>query len=614
MQKRALIVGSQILGLAGVDNDVEAIAQRLDDRGFSLDIRRGADASGSGFRDGVHKLIRDTTSNDLALVYYSGHGARVCNPDYAPGTPGSQRLLQCLVTTDWSSTTFCGILSLELSLLLTKLTNATRNVSVVIDSCYSARMWKGLVRSEAAKARVHDGSEVPGVDKALAELRRAGLASLFPESNPHAIRLVAAEADRPAYEQAVELGGRIRTMGIMTATLCEVLDELGSAPVTWRTLALLVRERVMFRYDLQRPELEGPGNRIAFEAGTAGVEGAVAYFDDAGEPSLRTSRMLGADVGARYAILAAGEHELRPEQTVAEATVVHFEGTCARVRLEPPTAKPANGALAYLLESPLGKRGVRLHGSADVLGPLREVITSSRFVTEVQDGPLIEVVGSNEGLVLRSVSGEALSHVTQNRGQILRALENWAKADNIRLLAKGGLVEPYRLTWGRVVKGQQFRMASGNLVHVGDGIYVQFENLSELPLYFSAIDIGVDGTVTLLTRASPTGTKVAPKSSYTLGLEQTDTGMPLSWPDSVPPPEAVPSLPESIVVIVAAGLHDFAALETGKLNNGVPNSSLGQLLGQIGSGGVRSSRGRKVEIGDYSVERIDFMVSPLRRS
>ena len=617
MTKRALLVGSQICGLTGVDHDIEAISKRLADRGFTLDLRRGEAASADGFRDGLRELIGATKPDDIALIYFSGHGARVRNPSHTPAQPGSQRLLQCLVPTDWSPTEFRGILSLELSMFLAKLTEVTRNVSVVLDSCYSARMWRGAVRHEDMRARVLGGLQVDRVDEAIAQLSRQGLAGLDPESNPHAIRLVAAEADRSAYELPIELDGSTQIRGVLTATLCELLDELASTPITWRTLALLVRERVMFHYELQRPELEGPGNRLVFEAGTASIEGGVAYFNDEGEPSLRTNRLLGAELGARYAILGAGQHTLCPGAVVAEATIQRFEGTCARAHLErrEGAPEPTNGALAFMLESPLGKRGVRVHGRSGRLEALREAITASKFVTEVEHGALLEVVSSDEGFALRSVNGDLLSHVSQNIDRTLRALESWAKADILRTMGHNGLDDDYRLTWGRVVAGELVRMHAGDTAHVGDGIYLRFENRSEQALFFSAIDIGIDGEVSLLTKASPTGTKVEAGASYTLGFELRQTGLKLSWPKRVPMPESSQTLPESIVVIVAAGQHDFRTLETGTRSTQIPNSPLSQLLVQIGNGGTRNlSAMHTRDPGEYAVDRIDFMVSPHPRS
>ena len=618
MNKHALIIGSQTLGLAGVHNDVEAIRKRLGERGFEIDLRTKEDASAEGIREGLRALIARCATDDVALIYYSGHGARVLNPGYQPDAPESPRLLQCLVPTDWSKTQFRGLLSLELSLELRRLTAKTRNVSVIIDSCHSGQMWRGRPPEGAqpnpvarALPRSFESARAEVASK-LAELRSEhDVASLYPESNPHAVRLVAAEAHRSAYELEAWYEQRTVTMGVLTAALCEVLDELKGARITWRALAMLVRERVMFRYNLQRPDLEGPGQRWAFEPGNAsvGVDSGVVYFDDDGEPSLRTGRLLGAELGARYAIMPPGRYELELTEATAEACITSFEGTCARVSLTPDSVEPEGGSLAFMLESPLGQRGVSLHGDPRSLRSLRAAIQASRFVTEVEAGPLVEVLTPEGDLQLYAVSGEALTHPMTSTDKMVRTLERWAKADLVRSLGGGSLEADYRLRWGRVVGDQELRAYPGDTLHLGDHLYVAFENLSEQVLYFTAFDIGIDGGVTLLTSAQPTGTRVEPGKRYVLGRKVINSGMPLSWPKSVPKPPESASLPESIVVIVATGRHDFTSLETGKRSALAPETSLGLLLGQIGSGGARNLEGQSgADTSAYTIERIDFQV------
>lgn len=615
MAKRALIIGSQTGRLGGVHNDVAAISKRLLRRDFELDVRIAERACAEGIREGLRKLICDSRSGDLALIYFSGHGTRVVNPRFVAGEAGSARLLQCLVPTDWSRSHFRGLVSQELSLFLAELTEQTRNTTVVLDCCYSARMWRdasaaAIPRSFAQPAQIQD------VERYLAELCARDHSSLSPESNPHALRFVATEADRCAYEMRMALDGQTQPMGVMTATLCELLDELGDMVVSWRTLALLVRERVMYRLELQCPEYAGPGQRLALEYGSTSHPNGVSYFDDEGEPSLRTNRLLGAEIGGRYALLAKGEQEPREDTIVAEATITAFSGSCARVRLEPRPgmAKLALGASAVMLESPLPLRGVRLRGSQAQLQQLRSSIASSLFVREVEAGALVEVESADAGMQLRATSGEALSFPIRNMSHVMRALERWARADLLRCLGSGGLEARYALSWGRVASGECEPMSSGDTLHVNENLYVRFENRADQPLFVTVFDIGIDATLTLLTRAAPRGRKVEAGGSYTLGLELRGTGMPLSWPREHVP-EGQP-LRESLVVIVTQEWHDFAVLETGVRSSAIPDSSLARLLGHIARAGTRSSQPQKEgeTHAAYVIEHIDFSLSPLAPS
>jgi hypothetical protein len=505
MQRRALILGSQTMGLTGVHNDVDAIRARLEARGFSLDVRIGDDASYEGICEGLERLVADSEPSDAALIYYSGHGARVVNPRRGQLRSDGRlepELFHALVPTDWSATRFRGLLDLELSLHLARLTDKTHNVSIILDCCHSARMWKSIEDDdEPPVVRAVDRVEVPGVEDVVDELRKRDGSRLHGELNPHAVRLVACEADRSAYELRVTIAGRPQRMGLLTGTLVALLDELQDTRISWRTLAMLLREHVMQRIPIQRPEVEGAMQRYLFEVATAEQGGGVAYFLDKGKPALRTSRLLGAEVGARYAIMPLGASEYDKAATIAEAIITQIAETHSYVDLQ---LSDSNVAI------PIG----------------------------VMAFPVA-------------------------------ALERRDRAATLRDLPDGGLQAQFELEWGVVVDGRPQPLAPGDTVHVGDRLYVGFENQDQKPLLFTVFDIGVDDAITLLTAASPMGTKVEPGAAYRLGLELGGEGMQVGWPDGVPTEHP---LPESLIVIVSCEPHDFSALETGDASRSAPAS------------------------------------------
>jgi hypothetical protein len=613
--KRALIIGSETGGLAGVHNDVATIGPRLEARGFELDVHTGADASREGILAGLRRLITDSGPDDAALIYYSGHGARIRNPRYTSGSRGEPQLLQSLVPTDWGDGGFRGLLGVELSLCLAELTEKTHNVAVILDCCHSARMWRGV--GDDAVARALERAEVETLGDRLEQLTKLDLSKLHAESNPHAVRLVAAEADRSAYELKLDFQGKRQSMGIMTAMLCAVLDELGDARVSWRTLGMLVRERVMQRYDYQRPELEGPGRRYVFEVAKAEFGGGVVYFQDRGQPALRTSRLLGAELGARYAIMAAGCGEYDESKIVAEAEIIDIAGTLARVRLDPREGapEPSMGALAFLLAAPLSTRAVRIRGEGAAAEAMRELIWASKYLSLALDSNSAAFIELEVGeqLTLFRDSDTALTFPVPNdsagQQRTLDELERRARADALRNLGDGELDARVDVKWGRVIDGQPCPMTAGETVHVGDALYVELGNASKVALLFAVFDIGVDGAITLLTAAEPSGTKIEPGKSYVLGLELGNRGLPMSWPEHTP---AAVSLPESLIVIASTERHDFTALEGRR--SGPEASELEQILGQIGGGGIRNlGAERRRDSGAYLVQRIDFLTSPQPR-
>src|SRR5882672_12578447 len=179
MAKHALVVGSKTAGLEGPIGDAERMAAALREVGFTIDLRTKADeASRDGILEGYERLIRNVEPEDSAVFYYSGHGARVRPSDDRAGseTSGVPRALQALVPTDFERSTadqFLGILDVELSVLLARLTARTRNATVILDCCHAAAMSRdGAVRP---KALLHPC--YVDLEGHLARLRGRGLAT-----------------------------------------------------------------------------------------------------------------------------------------------------------------------------------------------------------------------------------------------------------------------------------------------------------------------------------------------------------------------------------------------------------------------------------------------------
>src|SRR6478609_7985412 len=145
MARRALLIGSQTLGLSGVNGDVEVMAEAVSSLGFETRKVVDAAATRAGIRAAYAEMGQDCGPDDAALVYYSGHGGRFTNRlrQKDPSLPG---WLQFIVPTDYvldGGTEFTGILAEELSVMQHDLTERTRNVTTVFDCCHSARMFRG---------------------------------------------------------------------------------------------------------------------------------------------------------------------------------------------------------------------------------------------------------------------------------------------------------------------------------------------------------------------------------------------------------------------------------------------------------------------------------------
>ncbi|WP_298983115.1 caspase family protein [Caldilinea sp.] len=616
MKRRALVLGSQILGLTGVHNDVEAMKMILGRYGFAVDRRIGSDASRDGILDGYRRLIADSRADDAAVVYYSGHGAFAVNPTRRPNQP---KHLQCIVPTDWGAGGgFRGILHVELSALMAELTARTKNVTVILDCCHAAQMSRAAEPS-ALTPRALPRAWADGVDEFLAQ-HSLDLSQVHVESNPDAVRLAATQADRSAYEALLPRNGELIRMGLLTRALQLALEECGDAPLAWRTLALRVRELVMNQAMEQRPEVEGPADRLLFSTVLAPRSDAVVFFYDDGRPSLRAGRLLGARPGAVFDVLPLGATDLEAG-SAAEATVVEIMGNVSRVALhvasqaQPPQA----GTLAIPRTLPFPCARVSVRGDAKSIAPLLQTLQTSRFLELVADGPNdFEVVVENQRLTLFDDNKGQIAHSEPNdaggRQNTRARLERWAKALALRDLQAGGLPPTVAaVRWGRVVNGKPVPLSAGETLHVGDFVYVTIENKTDVDLYAAIFDIGVRGAVTLLTAATPTGRKIAPGAGYTLGerfgvLEGLG---PLTWPEEVPTTEA---RRESILVILAEDWNDFQSFETPRDSTRGHRTPLEALLASMRQGTTREIPASRPDGGRYDVRVFDFNLSPTPRA
>jgi hypothetical protein len=247
---------------------------------------------------------------------------------------------------------------------------------------------------------------------------------------------------------------------------------------------------------------------------------------------------------------------------------------------------------------------------------MRGLIAKSRFVVvAADDAAAFLQLEVGERLTLFADAGNPLFEPEDNddagRQRMLALIERWARAEFLRDLGDGGLAAHFEIEWGRVVDGERIAMTAGDVIHVDDCIYVGFTNRSKQPLFLAVFNIGLDGEIALLSDSGPSGIKIEPAQSYTLGLERGE-GLVMGWAEGVP--ETVP-LPESLIVIASAAPHDFTVLVTQGTGKGLDEcTDLELVFNQIGTGGSRNvRRQRSPESGAYRVARIDFLMSPQRR-
>jgi hypothetical protein len=627
MAMRALLIGSQTGGLSGVHNDVNAVADRLAGWGFATELCTGQAATRRGILERYVDLIEKTATGDPVVVYYSGHGGLAANPDYQPMTAEGvvvPRYYQFIVPADIEETTeedFRGITSLELSALLARLTKKTKNATVILDCCHAARMSRDLDLMPRAWPRPW----FVGIAGHLKRLASQGISldAVDVESNPDAVRLVAAAPDESAYEYTNATGQRV---GLLTESFLIALEEAKGQKVSWRSLGTRVRERVLSVVPYQRPEIEGPADRLLFDVDTVELTGVLPVIVREGEPMLQGGRLLGVHVGDEYAIAPMGVEKAAPENQIARATVESVAGAVSKIRIEPEHAAIPQGANAFPLSTTLPRRPVRINAAGEERRKLVEAINDSQHVrVAAEEDPaevLAEVAAAQGQIDLRDPSGLSLVEpkLYSDENVLVTAsnLDRFARVQAVLNLRSGegenALATPYQVEWGRVVEGKPQPLAHvGDLVSVGDPVYVRVANAGQAKIYFSLFDMGLAGKITLLTRSQPSGVGLLPGEDYVFGHKEGVglTGVNLGWAAGVP--RDTPRR-ESLLVISSDRPQDLRALEAEGMRGikGPRTSPLQEMMEQIAWGGTRdlAAEGQPDPDVRYAVSRIDFQVAP----
>lgn len=558
-RRRALLLGSQIHGLAGPDADVERMRDALSKRQFTAIVCTGQQATRDGMLGAYERLIAETQPNDAVCVYYSGHGGRAPNP-FSRGP----RFLQYLVPTDHTGGSFRGVMSFELSALLSRLTLRTTNVTVILDCCHAGQMSRAA-RPPASPASVQlvakvfeDGLTDDQIGSLL-ESARSHDGTWEPESNWHALRLMATEPHVSAYEeQRVDGAG-----GIFTQALLSVLAERGERRASWGSVMLQVRECVMRRKPEQRPDVEGPRRRLLFRTEQLPDERPLPLFFEGNEARLRAGSLFGAIPGARFGLMPAGSEVYEAGRSLGEALVTQTLGSTACIEVHGPEARslPVGALLAFPLSTPVKPCAVGLDD--ELRTELAALLDESRYVHPVpvrtgSPSPTISRLGSE--LVLRDAGGVLLARAPQaHPGWLLERLECLARAEDLRSLPPGKLEAELEIELGRVDRGQRVPLTEA--LHVGERQYISVTNCGHQALFVAVLGIDPYYTVRLLTRRAPRGHWLRAGQALVLGQAPngTLTGVTATWPE---PLATERPLRESVVVIAADEQQDFSLLTT----------------------------------------------------
>jgi hypothetical protein len=615
MTDRALLVASQTYGLSGCEGDASLMRQVLEGRGVVCTTLTTPEATRAGILAAFDELIAATGKDDGAVFYYSGHGGRMPHPKWRERREaGLSTHLQFIVPSDIDESTeedFRGLLAEELTDLQRRLTDRTLNVTTILDCCHSAFMARnvlGLVPKATSRSFSAQGAAVR-LDSVPPAPHGGGT-----DTNDIAVRVVACHPEQSAYERDTELF--LGRHGVLTEGIAVVLSELADRDVSWAVVADIIRRRAITVAPQQRPEVEGPGERVPFSLRVKTRAYALPVTVEETGVYIEAAPLLGVTRGDTLRLQESGLDEV-----VGDATVERLDGHRAVLALE----RAGGGPLPSPLEAVPVRTAVPQHAvRVELTGPSQQALlaaidASPRLRPAETAEPVLATIGQENGLVVRDSAGAprhtgALPDDDSGRRRALALVELLAQAERLRALGPGEgpayLDVPVAVELARHdPEGRRVLDPHGTQLFNGERISVTIRNESNIPVFGWLFDIGVSSRIALVTNESPSGFRLAyagtPGDSRTVG--GTD-GLPLDWPPTIPTDG--PRL-ETLVVILADRPQDLHALETGSARErGGASSPLDAILEEVRIGTREWGASQDGAPLRYRVERIDFLLDP----
>jgi len=560
MTRRALVIGSQVDGLSGVIHDTESMVALLEARGFEIDLRLGSEANRRGILEGYDQLTARSVAGDAAVIYYSGHGVYQ--------TVAAERgSWQSIVPTDYRESRpsdWRGITAWELSVLQVGLTKKTENVTVILDCCHSSQMSRFGAIARALPHPVHAGF-TEHLDS-LRAMHGKNFEEIHGLGNPHAVRLVACGQTESAYEYAAQ--GSYR--GAFTEALVDVLHQVGDAPVSWQAISEAIRLRVLARFPLQRPAVEGPARRKPFSHTEVAMTSGVEIRIDGDKVRLAEGLLTGVCHNDIYAVMPAGSL-IYNGSPLAELEVVEVSALTALAHQRTgPRPLPAD-AIAFPLRRGSAKRAVALEVPVEHRRLVEAEFAKhqSLRVATADDVPIATLRLVDRVLVVDDACGRArrpMQFPTDLR-VAFEAIVSLGVAQGLRELdgEHGVAATELGLELGIVEDGHLRRLRDhGSAFGLGEKLYVRIANRSHRGLFVHVFNICADAEIQLMTHFARTGWLLDRRApALVLGQAATgaNVGVSLSWPRALDP--TIPGL-EEIVVVATLRRTNLAALETGE--------------------------------------------------
>ena len=361
--------------LHGCVNDVQLLHGILRDRfGFpeqNIVVLTNAQATQQGIRAAVEALIAATQPDDVVVIQYSGHGSQA--PD-GPEADEPNGMDSTIVPCDSGRGTLPNrdITDDEVHQWLSRLTQRTSNVTLILDCCHSgtisrdafgdaARWLEPETRSRAEIAATLLAPSLSAAEASQLQAARRDLGvggSGWLPLGENYLLIAGCRDDESAHEYTPRASAGAVTQGALTYFLGQQLST-AMPGTTYRDIFERVAALVgAYRID-QHPQMEGTRDRLLFDTSDVVPPQFVPVTQVAGDVlTLGAGAAHGVTVGSQWAIYPQGTKQVTgeaPPLALVQITAVRVvESDAALIPSPPPTAgtTPAAGVATQAPSAP----------------------------------------------------------------------------------------------------------------------------------------------------------------------------------------------------------------------------------------------------------------------
>lgn len=502
MAWHVILFGAATGGLTGVKADLQYMRELMEAsmraRGVNESSVPGAieefpEATRAQIVDAFTRLCARVRQGDCVVVYYSGHGLRLRDPDtgeyaYAIAPVGADTA----VIGD-----FGYVLGEEVSAWFWRITALTHNVTWIADCCHAAGVYRDVRRVRGLAERRENFKDLRR--KLLAKLPPA---ALDPDGNPFVVRVCASANDRHAFEDTKG--------GLLTQALVSVLGELKHGPIVSEDLGRIVVRKLSREHQL--PTFAGPVRRWwlttqippsrAFPTAVLHSQGTL----------IMGGQLLDQRPGDRYVVL---DPDGKPTVMLAVTKALAHRSHTERVPATDSTPIRV-GATAELHSAGAPRATVALPDGMGPNSPLAQLLTASGYLalSDTSTAPLVARVHA---------CGDSLVVVTP----LGRELGPWP--------ADGDLLPLYEVVVGLARQAALLALPATSAEALAlkyqiaarpEARVIEIENVSPIPVYASAFEFSPDGRIDLVTRNQPDGESATQGRVLTLRAPKDNSEQP----------------------------------------------------------------------------------------